>query len=105
MKNANQLWKHHLIVYPATTEACLLWLRLFLLLKVPRSNQPDIIPDKKIRNIVSVIDAGSVQNKNFSSTIAAFWKINIVASPARIKLVVSLAFMSILLILKMFFHC
>jgi hypothetical protein len=63
-----------------------------------------IIPDEKIRNIVSGIDAGIVQNRNFSSIIAAFWKINIAASPARIMLVISLAFMFILLILKLFFH-
>ena len=79
-------------------------MRLFLLLKVPRSNQPVIIPDEKIRNIVSVIDAGSVQNNNFSSTMAAFWKISIAARPARIMLVISLAFMFILLCLKLFFH-
>jgi hypothetical protein len=63
-----------------------------------------MIPDEKIRNTVSVIDAGSVQNKNFSSTIAAFWKIKIAAKPARIMLVISFAFMSILLSLKLFFH-
>lgn len=95
--------KYQLILWPERTP-CLFWVRRFLLLKVPRSNQPAIIPDDKIRNIVSAIDAGSVQNKNFSSTIAAFWKIKIAAKPARIMLVISFAFMSILLSLKLFFH-
>jgi hypothetical protein len=58
-----------------------------------RSSQPVIIPNEKIRNIVSVIDVGSVQNNSFRSTIVVFWKRKITASPARAMLVISLAFM------------
>jgi hypothetical protein len=77
----------------------------FILLKLPWSNQPRIIPADRIKNVSSALDIDTVQKKSVSSTDETFWIVNTTASPARIMPIMSLAFMPILPSLKLFFIC
>ena len=95
--------KCQLILLPERTPR-LLWVRIFLLLKLLCSNQPRKMPADRIRNINNAPDMDRVQNNKFISTIPAFWKINMTVKLARIMLVISFAFMSILLSLRLFFY-
>jgi hypothetical protein len=67
----------------------------FILLMLPRSNHPRIIPSDKTRSISNALDIDSVQNKNVISTDVTFCMINTTAVPARIMPSMGLTFISI----------
>ena len=71
------------------------WTLLFLLLKLPCSQYPKIIPTNRIKIMNKDLDIDSVQNKNLSSMTVTFWMMNKPAVAARIMPRMTLTFISI----------
>lgn len=67
---------------------------VFILLKLPCSSQPRIIPAIKIMHINNALDIDSVQKNNVRSTDVTFWIKNTTARAARSMPSMSLTFIS-----------